>query len=100
MNRQGKTPKASRPQMPGYGIENAKSGKGLLKWKWAADRLTKARNYLFTTVRHDGRPHVMPIWGVWLENAFYFSTGRTSVKARNLAKNPNCVLSPGDADEA
>ncbi len=42
----------------------------------------------------------MPIWGVWTEGRFYFSNGKKSVKARNLAKNPNCVLCPGDADEA
>ena len=42
----------------------------------------------------------MPIWGVWVKGRFYFSTGKKSVKARNLAKNPNCVLCPGGADEA
>jgi general stress protein 26 len=86
--------------MPDYGIKDSKSGKGLLEWKWAEQRLTKARNYFLTTVRPDGRPHVMPIWGLWIGNAFYFSTGKTSIKARNLASNPNCVLCPGDADEA
>jgi nitroimidazol reductase NimA-like FMN-containing flavoprotein (pyridoxamine 5'-phosphate oxidase superfamily) len=32
----------------------------------------------------------MPIWGVWIDNSFYFSTGRESRKARNLAANPHC----------
>ena len=100
MTRRRKTPRASRPQMAGYGIKDAKSGDGLLKWNWAVDRLTNARNYFLTTVRSNGRPHMMPIWGVWIDNAFYFSTGRTSVKARNLERNSNCVLCPGDADEA
>src|SRR5262249_9715670 len=45
-------------------------------------------------------PHVMPIWGVWMDGAFYFSTGKNAVKTRNLESNPNCVLCPGDADEA
>jgi uncharacterized pyridoxamine 5'-phosphate oxidase family protein len=93
-----KAPKASRPQTPDYGITNKNDG--LLPWKWAVERLTSARNYFLTTVRPDGRPHVMPLWGVWFKDAFYFSTGQTSVKARNLAANPNCVLCPGDADEA
>jgi hypothetical protein len=91
-------PKAGRPQMPGYGINEDR--KNLLPWKWAKDRLTKAENYFLVTVRPDGRPHVMPIWGLWLSDRFYFSTGKKSVKARNLAANPNCVLCPGDADEA
>jgi len=83
--------------MPGYGIET--SVKGLLPWRWASDRLTKTRNYLLTTVRADGRPHVMPLWGVWMDDRFYFSTGKTSVKARNLSKNANCVLCTDDAEE-
>ena len=42
----------------------------------------------------------MPLWGVWMGGHFYFSTGKNSVKARNLDNNPNCVLCPGGADEA
>ena len=95
-----KQPKAERPVMPGYGIKDKNSGKGLLPWKWAVERLTDERNYFLTTVRPDGRPHVMPIWGVWLNNAFYFSTGKTSVKARNLTNNRNCSLCPGGTEEA
>jgi general stress protein 26 len=86
--------------MPGYGIVDAKSGDGLLRWSWAVNRLSKTQNYFLSTVRNDGRPHVMPIWGVWVGGAFYFSTGKKSVKARNLAENASCVLCPGGADEA
>lgn len=84
------TPKATRPHMPGYGIRESR--KGLLPWKWAAERLTKGRNYWISTTRPDGRPHTMPVWGVWVANAFYFSTSRTSRKGRNLAANPQCVI--------
>jgi uncharacterized pyridoxamine 5'-phosphate oxidase family protein len=94
-----KKPKAGRPDMPGYGIDE-KNKKDLLPWNWAVDLLSKTQNYFVTTVRSDGRPHMMPIWGVWIGDRFYFSTGRKSVKARNLAENPNCILCPGDADEA
>src|SRR5215831_19067787 len=96
--RRSTKPKASRPDMPGYGISEKQ--KHLLPWKWAADRLIQTKNYFLTTVRSDGRPHVMPIWGIWSGTSFYFSTGKNSVKARNLATNPNCVLCPGDSDEA
>jgi nitroimidazol reductase NimA-like FMN-containing flavoprotein (pyridoxamine 5'-phosphate oxidase superfamily) len=86
-------PRASRPHMPGYGIADAKGGKGLLTWNWAKQRLTKAHTYWIATARPDGRPHMMPVWGLWLDGAFYFSTGRNSRKAQNLASNPGCVLS-------
>jgi len=91
-------PTAGRPHLPGYGI--SKNRKDLLPWKWAEDVLSKTQNYFLATTRSDGRPHVMPIWGVWADGTFYFSTGKKSVKARNLANNPNCVLCAGSADEA
>jgi hypothetical protein len=34
----------------------------------------------------------MPVWGVWLDDGFFFSTGHQSRKARNLAENPRCVV--------
>jgi nitroimidazol reductase NimA-like FMN-containing flavoprotein (pyridoxamine 5'-phosphate oxidase superfamily) len=92
-------PKASRPHLPGYGILDADSGKGLLPWSWAIERLTNARNYWVATTRPDGRPHVMPVWGVWMDDAFCFSTGAESRKARNLVANPRCVIGCELADD-
>jgi nitroimidazol reductase NimA-like FMN-containing flavoprotein (pyridoxamine 5'-phosphate oxidase superfamily) len=85
-------PKASRPQMPGYGIADAKGGLGLLSWQWATERLEKGRTYWLATTRETGQPHVMPVWGVWFSDEFFFSTGNQSRKARNLAKNPGCSV--------
>lgn len=93
-----RTPKASRPHMPGYGLPQ--HNKGLLPWKWANQRLAKSRNYWISTVRPDGRPHTMVIWGLWLQNTFYFSTGRESQKSRNLNANPACVVCNELANEA
>ena len=91
-------PKAGRPAIPDYGLSNSK--KGLLPWKWALDRLRKSRQYWIATTRPDGSPHVMVIWGLWLEDGFYFSTGKTSRKAKNLAANPHCVICSENAAEA
>jgi nitroimidazol reductase NimA-like FMN-containing flavoprotein (pyridoxamine 5'-phosphate oxidase superfamily) len=100
MDDHSKEPAATRPDIPGYGILDARSGKGLLPWSWAEDHLKRARNYWIATTRPDGRPHVMPVWGIWVDSAFYFSTGRNSRKARNLESNPNCVICPEEASEA
>jgi nitroimidazol reductase NimA-like FMN-containing flavoprotein (pyridoxamine 5'-phosphate oxidase superfamily) len=62
--------------------------------------LSTAHNYWLATTREDGRPHVMPVWGIWLSNKFYFSTGRRSRKSRNLKMNPGCVICPDGAGEA
>jgi nitroimidazol reductase NimA-like FMN-containing flavoprotein (pyridoxamine 5'-phosphate oxidase superfamily) len=77
--------------MPGYGVP--RDLKGVLPWKWAERRLAKAHTYWLSTTRPGGRPHAMPVWCVWVEGRLFFSTGRKSRKARNLAKNPRCVVS-------
>ncbi len=94
----GKHPKAGRPYMPGYGLP--KGTKGLLPWKWAEDRLRKSHNYWIVTVRSDRRPHLMIVWGLWLDGVFYFSTGRHSRKAHNIAQNSHCVISTDQAHQA
>jgi general stress protein 26 len=91
-------PKASRPHMPGYGMP--KGAKGLLPWPWAEERLRKSHNYYVMTVRPDATPHAMPVWGIWVDHRFYFSTGATSVKARNLAANASCVICTEQSAEA
>jgi nitroimidazol reductase NimA-like FMN-containing flavoprotein (pyridoxamine 5'-phosphate oxidase superfamily) len=85
-------PAAARPHMPGYGIAPADAGPGVLPWRWATERLGQARNYWVATTRPDGRPHTMPVWGVWLDDRFYFSSGAASRKARNLAEHAACVV--------
>jgi pyridoxine/pyridoxamine 5'-phosphate oxidase len=84
--------------MPGYGLP--KGTKGLLPWMWAEQRLKKSHNYWITTVRPDASPHTMVVWGLWIDGAFYFSTGKQSRKARNLAENPRCIVCTERADEA
>jgi pyridoxine/pyridoxamine 5'-phosphate oxidase len=41
----------------------------------------------------------MPLWGVWLDGAFYFGTDRRSRKARNLAANPALVVHLESGDD-
>ncbi len=96
--RSSRTPKASRPQAAGYGFPE--SSKGLLAWSWAEQRLKKSHNYWITTVKPDGSPHTMVVWGMWQDGRFVFSTGSKSRKARNLAENPNCIVCSENAAEA
>src|SRR5438309_616284 len=92
-------PIASRPHMPGYGLLEAAQGTGLLPWAWAVERLERSHDYWVATVRPDGRPHVMPVWGVWLQDAVRFSSSRGSRIARNLDANPNCPIATDNPDE-
>ncbi len=92
-------PRASRPHMPGYGVQRADQGSGLLPWSWAEERLIAARNYWVTSVWPDGRPHSMPVWGAWDGEAVWFGSSSGSRKARNLGADPRCVVSTEDASE-
>jgi len=83
--------------MPGYGLLTADEGSGLLPWSWAEERLIASRNYWLVSVWPDGRPHAMPVWGLWHEGAFWFSSSTGSRKARNLAGDPRCVVMTEDA---
>ena len=88
-------PIARRPHMPGYGIEPASEPGDLLPWSWAEDRIRATTEYWLTTTTPDGGPHVMPVWGTWLDGALWFSSGLSSRKARNLAADPRCAVAAG-----
>jgi general stress protein 26 len=67
-------------------------------WATACGQLESAGVYWLSTVRPDGRPHVTPVIGLWLDDALYFCTGPEERKAKNLAGNPHCILTTGRND--
>jgi hypothetical protein len=85
--------------MPGYGIADPDGGSGLLPWSWAAERLTSSRNYWVVSVWPDGRPHTMPVWGMWDDSVLWFSSSTGSRKVRNLAADARCCVSTEDATD-
>lgn len=85
------TPVAGRPQVPvSYRAE--KERERLLPWDHARKRLEEARHYWVATVRPNGRPHVSPVWGVWLDDAFYFDGSPETRRHRNIAQNPSIAI--------
>jgi pyridoxamine 5'-phosphate oxidase-like protein len=91
-------PEAGRPVAPpSYGIP--RDAGGLLPWSWAEDRLAASRNYWIVTASGEGRPHAMPVWGLWLERAVWFSTDGDSLKGRNIDANPDVVVHLESGDE-
>src|SRR5260370_26833020 len=78
-------PKASRPHWPDAVQNPSKDLSGLKPWPWALERLEQSHNYWISTTRPDGRPHLMLVWGVWWQDAFWFSTGPRTRKAKNIA---------------
>jgi pyridoxine/pyridoxamine 5'-phosphate oxidase len=78
--------------MPDYGVETPSWEP--LPWSWAAERLAANQNFWVVTVSADGRPHALPVWGVWddPEACFAFAAGPRARKMRNLAANPHAVI--------
>ncbi len=45
------------------------------------------------TLNPDGSPHVNGVGAMWEDGAFWFETGTSTRKARNIARDPRCSLS-------
>ncbi len=67
-------------------------------WSAARDQLRDAMSYQLTTIRADGRPHQTTIAGIWLDEAFSFTTSSGEQKAHNLkAGNHHVVVTAGNS---
>jgi hypothetical protein len=83
--------RTDRPVMPdGYGVPETASG--LLAWSTVEAKLRAATEFWLASTRPDGRPHVVPRWGVWFDGAFFYDGSPMTRHARNLAENPSCAL--------
>ena len=45
------------------------------------------------TINPDGSPHVTPVGAAWVDGTFWFQTGDTTRKAKNLLRDPRCTTS-------
>jgi len=81
--------KISRPKLPKGYADNPAS---YVDWEWVTEQLTYAENYWLSSVRPDGRPHVVPRWGAFIDNKFYYDGSPETRHAQNIMKNPNVTL--------
>jgi pyridoxine/pyridoxamine 5'-phosphate oxidase len=93
-------PIARHPHWPDALQVTQDPARGLKPWSWAADRLEKSHNYWIASASPEGRPHLMVIWGSWIEGSFWFCTGARTRKAKNLAARAQCSIATEAADEA
>ncbi|HET6917353.1 MAG TPA: pyridoxamine 5'-phosphate oxidase family protein [Acidimicrobiales bacterium] len=63
-----------------------------IDWDEIAVRLGAAHYYWVHTTGPDGAPDASPVWGVVNHDILYMYTFRSSVKARNLARDPRLVV--------
>ena len=52
-----------------------------------------------STVRPDGRPHVVPIWFSWDGERLFIASKPDARKVRNMRENPRVMLALGDAED-
>jgi Pyridoxamine 5'-phosphate oxidase len=83
------TPRADRPWIPGYGVPETTDG--ILDWAWARERLEAAITYWIATAGADATPHMIPIWGAWVDDRWYVEGGPTRWQ-RNLRANPKLAV--------
>ena len=89
-------PRGDRPHVPGYGIPETLDG--TLPWSWAFERLERATIYWLATTGADQAPHLIPIWGAWVDGRWYVEGGPTRWQ-RNLRENPQLAVKVESGDE-
>lgn len=91
-------PVASRPRIPGYGLPE--SDDGLMRWSEVEARLAESKHYWFATTSPGGKPHVNPIWGVWLNGLLYCGGGPDVRWGKNLVAEPRIAVHLEDGEKA
>jgi len=72
----------------------------LLDWAPVEQRLIESLRYWLATVRRDGRPHVVPVDGIWLDGGCYFGGDPATVHIRNLSRDGRATLHLEDGEAA
>ena len=67
-----------------------------LTWAEVRARLEEATGYWLSTTRPDGRPHAVPVDGLWLDDAWWFGGSSQTVWQRNLRADKRIVLHLAD----
>ena len=89
-------PIVDKPDIPAeYG-----NPKQRLAWTEVERRLESATVYWIASTRPDGRPHVIPRDGTWLDGGLYYGGSPETVHNRNIIQNPHVVVHIGDGQEA
>jgi len=84
----GMEPVAEQMRLPeGYGVPHE-----LLHWSKVRSRIEQAEHYWLATTRPDGRPHIVPVDGVWIDDVWYYGGAEQAVHHRNLLSNPQVAV--------
>lgn len=91
------TPKITRPHFPPGYVDKPKT---FLTWQQVASQVAESKHYWLCSVRPNGRPHVVPRWGAFLDNKFYYDGSPETRHAQNIMQNPHVTLNLEDGEKA
>ena len=81
-------PTATKLEFPsGYG-----TAKRTLAWEEVRARLVEAPAYWLSLARTDGRPHVVPLDGIWVDDVWWYGGAPGTVHIRTVEANPQAVM--------
>jgi hypothetical protein len=63
-----------------------------MDWAAVTARLEEAPRYWLVTTRRDGRAHVVPVDGLWLEGAWWYGGSPDTLHQRNLEHDRRVVV--------
>ena len=64
-----------------------------------AERLEREATVWLSSIRPDGRPHVVPVWFFWDGQVIDFFSKPTAQKVRNVREHPDVMIGIGEPDE-
>jgi len=76
--------------VPGY--QMPANPEQLLSWEFVTQQMEQSRVYWLNTLYADGRPHAVPVWGIWHKNRVHFDGSPKTGWARNLLRNPQITV--------
>ena len=81
-------PTAEPMDLPeGYGTATT-----TMDWAAVRERLEQAPRYWLVTNHRDGRAHVVPVDGLWLDDAWWYGGSPATLHQRNLEHDPRGVV--------
>lgn len=63
-----------------------------LDWSDVRARLEQAPAYWLATTRADGRPHTVPVDGIWVDDVWWYGGAAQAVHVRTVTNNPQAVM--------
>jgi general stress protein 26 len=77
-------------KVTGYKMPETKEN--LVSWDFVSEQMSQSRHYWISTVFPDSRPHVVPVWGIWLENRLHFEGSMETAGGKNVLNNPHIAV--------